>query len=206
MQTQHYNTAILPIINTLTELDGISFAPSVVDLVKALNQCFLTSISIKQTELGSKVTQIIGGALILQTFLIMQSALVNKKVILIVDEVSIVQNPALIQILSEARKFGLTVILTQQYLMQVSANILQSILANTVNYFCFKVGREDSEVFVRNVNFEIDELFLKNKNDPRESQELAIKMLTDLNPRELIMRVMSNDQYCPPIKVKTLDI
>ena len=134
----------------------------------------------------------------------MQSKLTNKKVILVIDEVSVVQTPSLIQILSEARKFGLTVVLAQQYLLQVSGEILMSIFANMVNYYCFKLARDDAETVARNLNCEIDQYFLKNKNDPTEMQELAVKLLTDLNPREVITRIMSEERYFSPFKAKTV--
>ena len=108
--------------------------------------------------------------------------------------------------MSEARKFGLTVIFAQQYLMQVSGELLQSVFANVVNYFCFKMSRDDAEVIARNLNFEIDEYFLKNKNDPREMLELGTKLLTDLNPREVIVRVMADSRYCSPFKAKTVTV
>ena len=141
-----------------------------------------------------------------QIFTIMQAGLVKKKVVLMVDEVSVIQTPSLIHILSEARKFGLTVVLTQQYLMQVSADVLQSIFANMVNYFAFKLARDDAEIVAKNLNFEIDEFFLKNKNDPREVNELGVKILTDLNPREMVCRIMAAETYCSPFKAKTVSV
>jgi len=204
--TTKYQSAVLPIINLLSELDFINAIPEQVDLIQEMNANFLVSFPIKQTELGKNITKIVGGAMIQQIFTIMQAGLVKKKVILIIDEVSIVQSPSLIHILSEARKFGLTVILTQQYLMQVSADVLRSILANTVNYFCFKLSREDAEIAARNITCNIDEYFLEKKNDPRESLELSIKLMTDLNPREVIGRVLVSDTYSDAFKAKTVSV
>jgi len=53
---------------------------------------------------------------------------------------------------------------------------------------------------------EVDEYFLKNKNDPREKQELGTKILTDLDPQELICRVMSRNQFISPFKAKTVKV
>lgn len=206
LQSGQYTTAVLPVINLISELDFVTNVKEEVGLAEAINSHFLTTIPIKQTELGQNVTRLIGGAIIQQVFTIMQAGLVKKKVLLIVDEVSVVQTPSLVHILSEARKFGLTVVLTQQYLLQVSGEVLSSIFANTVNYFCFKLAREDADIVAKNLNFEIDEYFLKNKNDPRETQELGVKLLTDLNPQEVIARVMSDNRYSPPFKSKTVNV
>lgn len=204
--TSEYATAVLPVINLLSELDFINNAPSTIELKEQVNTNQLVSFPINQANLGSTVCRLVGGAIIQQVFTLMQAGLVNKKIILIVDEFSVVQTPSLIHILSEARKFGLTVIFAQQYLMQVSGELLQSVFANVVNYFCFKMSRDDAEVIARNLNFEIDEYFLKNKNDPKEMLELGTKLLTDLNPREVIARVMADSQYCSPFKAKTVTV
>ena len=204
--SSQYAVAVLPVINLISELDFIGNASREVSLADELNRNFLTCFPVKQTELGKNITRIIGGAIIQQIFTIMQAGLVKKKVVLMVDEVSVIQTPSLVHILSEARKFGLTVVLTQQYLMQVSADVLQSIFANMVNYFAFKLARDDAEIVAKNLNFEIDEFFLKNKNDPREVNELGVKILTDLNPREVVCRIMAAEIYCSPFKAKTVSV
>ena len=206
LYTSEYATAVLPIINLLSELDFINNAPNTVELEKQINTQALVSLPINQANLGTTVCRLVGGAIIQQIFTLMQSGKIAKKIILVVDEFSVVQTPSLIHILSEARKFGLTVIFAQQYLMQVSGELLQSVFANVVNYFCFKMSRDDAEVIARNLNFEIDEYFLKNKNDPREMLELGTKLLTDLNPREVIVRVMADSRYCSPLKAKTVTV
>lgn len=201
-----YSLTVLPILNLISELDFMESAGETVDLVEEVNNNFLTSISIRQSELGKNVTRVIGGAVIQEIYTMMISNQVKKKIILVVDEVSVVQTPSLVHILSEARKFGLTIVVIQQYMMQVSADILKSVFANVVNYFCFKLARDDAEVVVRNLNMEIDEYFLKNKNDPREIQELGTRILTDLNPMEVVCRVMADNKYISPFKSKTVKV
>jgi DNA helicase HerA-like ATPase len=204
--TSQYAVAVLPVINLLAELEFLGQVKEKRELADLMNSNFMVSVPIKQTELGSNVTKIIGGAMIQQVFTLMLSGKIKKKIILVIDEISVVQTPSLVHILSEARKFGLTVVMAQQYLMQVSGEILQSVFANMVNYFCFKLARDDAEVAAKNLNCEIDQYFLKNKNDPKEMQEMSVKLLTDLNPREVIARVMSDNRYYDPFKGKTVDV
>ena len=94
--------------------------------------------------MGEKVVKTIAGLLIQQIFLLAQARAFSQKIILIIDEVSVVQNPALASILSESRKFGLSVILTQQYFGQIEKNIQDSIFTNIYNYYVFKVSEEDA--------------------------------------------------------------
>lgn len=204
LYTTKYETGILPIINLISELDFVSNISNTTDLIKDINNNFLVSFPVKQTELGKNVTRIIGGSIIQQIFTVMQAGLIHKKVILVIDEVSVVQTPSLAHVLSEARKFGLTIIIAQQYLLQVSAEILSSVFANTINYFCFKIARDDAEIVARNLNCEIDEYFLHRKGDPNEIHELAVELLTGLNPREVVARLMVQSHYCSPFKAKTV--
>lgn len=201
-----YATAVLPILNLISEMDFIQNAPTTVDLAEHINNNFLTSISLRQSELGTRATKIIGGAIIQQIFTLMMAGKINKKVILAVDELSIVQTPSLAFILSESRKFNLSILIIQQYLMQISAELIKSVFANVVNYFCFKLAREDAEILAKTLNMEINEYFLKNKNDPREVQEIGTKILTDLNPQYVISRILAKNQYVIPFKSKAVNV
>ena len=73
--------------------------------------------------MGEKVVKTVAGLLIQQIFLLAQANAFNQRVILIIDEVSVVQNPALASILSEARKYNLFVFLTQQYFGQIEEDL-----------------------------------------------------------------------------------
>lgn len=206
IHTSQYSTIILPILNLISEVNFIDKDINHTELTKLINENLITVFPISKNKFGSRIVKIISGAIIQQIFSLAQEDQFNKKIVLIIDELSIIQNPSLIYILSEARKYGLTIILSQQYLSQVSPELLQSMMTNVVNYFCFKVNRSDAEILSRNLNMEIEEYFLKNKNDPREEMELGTKIITDLNPREIIVRIMSQNKYCSPFKGETINV
>jgi len=130
MQTRFYEIAIMPILVLIDELQFIpafSQRPQS-NLVDDLRSNFLTCFSLNRIYLGDKATKLIAGLIIQQLFLIAQRNLISKKIILIIDEVSIVENESLIYILSEARKFNLSLVLSQQYLTQISQELLKGIL------------------------------------------------------------------------------
>jgi DNA helicase HerA-like ATPase len=206
IHTSQYSTVVLPILNLISEIDFIDSNVKSSELADLVNENFLTILPITKNKFGSRTAKIVGGTIIQQVFSLAQDKKFNKKIILIIDEMSIIQNPALIYILSEARKYGLTLILSQQYLYQVTPELLQSITTNVINYFCFKVNRGDAEIISRNLNMEIEEYFLKNKNDPREEMELGTKIITELNPQEIIVRIINKDKYCSPFKGKTVNV
>jgi len=68
----------------------------------------------------------------------------NEHVFVIVDEFQILQNlPILATILSEARKFGLHLILAHQYLEQLTPDVRQAAIANAGLKFIFSTSGDD---------------------------------------------------------------
>src|SRR5690606_33942846 len=146
LRTQHYTEAIVPIISLVDEMQ---MQPALVNesdqsLVKLINDNFLTVFSLNKVSMGEKVVKTVSGLLIQQIFLLAQARAFNEKVILIIDEVSVIQNPALAQILAEARKYNLFVFLTQQYFGQIEKDIRDAIFTNVSNYYVFRVSEEDA--------------------------------------------------------------
>ena len=109
--------------------------------------------------------------------------------------------------LSEARKFNLFVVLTQQYLSQVDKELKDSIFANTSNYYCFRVSEEDATQLVGNLPMELQKEMLEEaKSKGIKEETVKVRMLTDLSPRECVVRVASNGLLLPCFKARTLDI
>ncbi len=207
-QTQKYESTILPIVNLINEYSLLSASINEADqhrLVSLINKHNVIFLSPNPSELGRNMVKLIGGALVQQIFMLMQSGMVKKKVILVIDEFSLVQNPAFAQILAEARKFGLTIIMSQQYLGQVDLELLQSMQANVSNLFCFKLNRADAEVVKRMMTLEISAVFESGKQFA-EIEEKKIELLTESNPRECIFRVVQDGNYMRPMKAGTVDI
>ncbi|MBI3620309.1 ATP-binding protein [Candidatus Roizmanbacteria bacterium] len=209
MQTQFYEVAIMPI---LVLIDELSFIPafsktSSNKLESILSNNFLTCFSLNRIYLGEKATRLIAGLIIQQIFLIAQRRSINKKLILIIDEVSIVENESLISILSEARKFNLSLFLSQQYLTQISPDLLRGILSNIYNYFIFKVSDEDARVLTKNLQMKFpDEILAAEKDKGLSESDLKRDLLVNLNPRECLVRVFSKLKFYPCFKGRIMDV
>lgn len=205
MQTKYYESVILPILALIDELNflpsfnGKQSQSSLQDLV---NSRYLVYFPLNRIYLGDKALKLISGLIIQQIFLLVQSNLINRKVLLIIDEVSLIENRAFISILSEARKFGLSLFLAQQYLTQISSELLNSILSNVYNYFIFKVSSDDAKVLSKNISMEV---FAEDQKSSDE-ENLKIKFLTSLNPRECLVRVFCKEQFLTAFKGRTIDI
>ncbi len=210
LRTQSYNEAILPIVSLVDEMQ---LQPAMSQqnensssLAKLISGNFLTVFSLNKVSMGEKVVKTVAGLLIQQIFLLAQARAFSEKVILIVDEVSVVQNPALAQILAEARKYNLFVFLTQQYFGQIEKNLQDAIFANTSNYYVFRVSEEDARALEGNLTIELPkETLLEGKEVGNKETEIRTRMLTSLNVRECLLRLSSEGQILPVIKAKTMD-
>lgn len=209
LRTKYYNESISPIVSLIDEmqLQPTLVSEGELSLSATIQNNFLTVFSLNKVSMGEKVVKTVAGLLIQQIFLLAQARAFNQRVLLIIDEVSVVQNPALAQILSEARKFNLTVILTQQYFGQIDQELQAAIFSNVYNYYTFKVSEEDARALEGNLTIELPKELVEaehEKGGPGE-QEIRVKIMTELHPRECLVRVLANGQVVPAIKARTLD-
>lgn len=208
MQTKFYEIAIMPI---LVLIDELSFIPafyskqSANKLETILSDNFLTCFSLNRIFLADKATRLIAGLIIQQVFLIAQKRNINKKIILIIDEVSLVENESMVSILSEARKFDLSLFLSQQYLTQITPNLLKAVLSNVYNYFIFKVSDDDARILTKNLEVKFpDDFLIAAKEKGGSEEDLKRELLITLNPRECLVRIFSEGKFHPCFKAKTL--
>ena len=131
-----------------------------------------------------------------QLLTIIQERVIGEHIIFIIDEVAVIENPILSRYLSEARKYNLSLILAGQYFSQISDELKNSIFANVINYFIFRVSKLDANVLVDNFNMKIA---------LGDSKDLKVKLLTELNNRECIVRIGVNGIMMPAFKGMTLN-
>lgn len=207
-RTQYYEVTILPLVSMVDEMQ---LQPSLVgesetSLAHVIQENFLTVFSLNKVSMGEKVVKTVAGLLIQQIFLLAQSRMLGQKIILVIDEVSVVQNPAIAQILAEARKFNLTIILSQQYFGQVDKDLRDAIFANVYNYYAFKVSEEDARLLEGNLNIEIPKEIIESQHAKGIGEsETRVKMMIELHPRECLVRVLANGQITPALKARTVD-
>lgn len=209
IRTQHYSQAISPIVTLIEELQ---LQPALLNetdssLAKTIQDNFVTVFSLNKVSMGDKVVKTVAGLLIQQIFLLAQAKAFGQKVILVIDEVSVVQNPALASILAEARKFNLTVILSQQYFGQIEKGLRDAILSNVLNYYIFRVSEEDARALEANLTIELPKEVLRHMaaRGLKES-DVRTRLMTELHPRECLARLTANGQILPTIRARTVDI
>lgn len=210
LRTQYYNETISPIVSLVEEMQMQPSLGEQGDSSESLRHIInghpLTIFSLNKVSMGEKVVKTVAGLLIQQIFLLAQARSFNEKIILIIDEVSVVQNPAIAQILAEARKYNLFVFLTQQYFGQIEKGLQEAIFTNVSNYYTFRVSEEDARALEGNLTIDLPkELLLEEKEIGNKEQELKVRILTSLNNRECLLRLSVNGQILPCVKAKTLD-
>ena len=199
LKTKSYGEAISPIIGFIDEMEMIPIFNSEQNnenLKNSIHDNFLTLFSLDRTKLGDKVIKTISGLIMQQLLTIIQKQEIDEHIIFIIDEVAVVENPILSRYLSEARKYNLSLILSGQYFNQISDELKNSIFANIINYFIFRVSKLDANVLVDNFDMKIP---------LDDSRDRKIKLLTELNNRECIVRLDSNGVLLPAFKGITLD-
>lgn len=208
IRTKYYNEALMPIISLVDEMQ---LQPALINggdvsLTKTIQENFLTVFSLNKVSMGEKTVRTVAGLLIQQIFLLAQARVFGQKIILIIDEVSVIQNPALSSILAEARKFNLTIILTQQYFGQIEKSLQDAIFANVYNYYVFKVSEEDARALEGNLNIELPKTISSNEvSNSKEDVTAKVKIMTELNPRECLVRLSAKGTINPALKVKTVE-
>lgn len=97
--------------------------------------------------------------------------------------------------------------LTQQYFGQVEKDLRDAIFANVFNYYTFKVSEEDARALEGNLNIELPKAIIENEKSKGVSEaEIKVRMMTELHPRECLVRLLSNGQIVPALKVRTMDM
>ena len=161
-----------------------------------ISENFCTIFSLDQITLGLNITKILAGFAMWQILQLVQAHSFNEHIILVIDEVSLIENPIVNRFLSEARKYNLSLILAGQYFDQISEKLQKSIFTNVVNYFTFRVSRLDAIILEKNMQME---MAVKNSFFKRS------KLLTELNDRECIVRIAKDGRMLSSFKGRTLD-
>ena len=211
MRTKYFNEAILPIVSLVDEMQMqeslASSDENATSLNSIINNNFLTVFSLNKVSMGEKVVKTIAGLLIQQIFLLAQARSFNEKIILIIDEVSVVQNPALSAILAEARKYNLFVFLTQQYFGQIEKTLQDAIFTNVDNYYVFRVSEEDARSIEGNLSIEVPkEIMMTEKEKGLKESDVRVRILTNLHSRECLLRLSDQGRILPCIKARTVDV
>lgn len=125
-----------------------------------------------------------------------------------VDEFQNYATESFAEILSEARKYGLSLTLAHQSLEQLDHKLRAIILGNAKNFALFRLGREDAELLVKHI-MDIDPFAWKLRTESGytflsigEQWEEGISYLVNLPTQVAILKTMG----CDPTPFRTYDL
>lgn len=190
LKNQSYSEAIAPIISFLDEMELVFQNLGTKTLKEQIDNNFVTIFSLDSMKLGTHTIKTISGFLMQQMLYVAMQKEIDEHIIFMVDEVSVLENPVLSRMLSEARKYGLSLVLAEQYFDQISEALKNSIFANVQNYYVFRVSIKDAEELKNHLEMNIDE-------------DKKIKLLSTLKDRECIVRLYKKGTLYPAMKAKT---
>lgn len=199
LKTKSYPEAIAPIIAFIDEmqlLPSFNYEGKQENLKNTIQNHFISLFSLDQTKLGEKVTKTISGLVMQQLLQLVQSYSFDEHIIFIIDEVAVVENPIIKRFLSEARKYNLSLMLAGQYFNQISDDLQKAIFANVINYYIFRIPRQDAMRLESNIQMEVG---------VRNSYIIRMKLFSELNNRECIVRVSKDGIILPAFKAITTD-
>ncbi len=191
LKSKSYQEAISPIIAFLDEMELLPVfqeKQKLPEIKELIQNHTLTIFSLDQSSLGAKVTKTISGLVMQQLWELAKSYTYSEPILLVIDEVSVIENPILSRLLSEARKYNLSVILIQQYFNQITEDLRKSIFANVLNYYVFRVSKSDALLLENNLQMEVA---------VHNSYKVRLKLLTELKNRECIVRISHNRRITP---------
>ena len=166
-----------------------------IDLEEMLRPSNLVLFRISKAELGEGLLQLLAPSIILRLwFYVLERALLNKPrtpVIVFIDEFQNMAGlPVVETILSEARKYGLHLVMAHQHTRQIPDELLQSVFSNTGVKIVFRVG-----------GHEVDKL---SRLD-RDFADKIARALTSLTIGRALVQLTARpgEQQPPPVIVRT---
>jgi len=145
------------------------------------SRIFLANLS--KGKMGDSATSLLGSLLVTKMFLaalrrVDQPEEARKDFYLYIDECQNLATPIFASILSEARKYRLNLVLSHQYLAQLSPDILQAVLGNIGTLISFRLGAEDALTLAPEFTPEVSAQDLENTGKHQIYIKLAVNGLT----------------------------
>lgn len=153
---------------------------STIAIDDVMNSGKILLANLSQGRLGEDNSALLGAMLITKLQLVAMRRVnieesQRRDFFMYVDEFQNFATTSFIKILSEARKYRLSVMLANQYMAQIPEDVQNAILGNAGTVTCFALGASDSEILHK----EFAEVFSQNDLVNLSRHQIAIKMMID---------------------------
>jgi len=215
--------AIAPIQNKVGQFLSTSLirnivgqVKSTIDLREVMDEGKILIMNLSKGRIGEDASSLMGAMMITKLQLAAMSRIEvpeaeRRDFYLYVDEFQNFATESFANILSEARKYHLDLILAHQYIAQLDEIVRPAIFGNVGTIVCYRVGAEDAEFLAKEfapqfdetdlVNLDKYEVYVKLMIDGITSEPFSATTLPPLSRiegnREKIIRV-SREHYAEP--------
>ncbi len=167
---------------------------SSIDLEKIMNEGKILILNLSQGKLGEDNSALLGAMIITQIQLAAmgrayQHEEERRDFFLYVDEFQNFATHSFIKILSEARKYRLSLTLANQYIEQIDEDVQKAIFGNIGTLISFVMGARDAKIFTQ----EYAEIYTEND-------------LVSLGRFETVMKLSIDGMSSAPFPAKTLPL
>lgn len=218
--------AIIPLVNKLGQFLSNPLLHYIfgqkdnkVDIQKIMNEGKILLINLSKGKLGEENSSFFGSMFITK---IHQAGMARadiseeerKDFYLYVDEFHNVVTDTFINVITEARKYGICATLAHQYRAQLPIQIMATILGNVANIVIFRVGGDDAKFFEKEmtpvfkdkdmINLGMQEFYIKmtidgETHDPFSAETLKILSPTHPSYKNEIIEY-NHKTYCLPLE------
>ena len=200
--SQQFNTeAIMPILNKVWQLLSVDILKNIfssvenkLDFRQAMDEKKILLIKLPKGKLQEEIMGFLWAMFVTKMF---QAAMSRQSLakdqrtpfFLYVDEFQNFATDTFNEILSEARKYGLGLVVAHQFIKQIPPGISDSLFGNVGTIVSFRISSEDA-------------LYMKNHFEPfLDAYDLA-----NLNQRELYCKMLVRWQVKDPFSLRTLHV
>ncbi len=218
--------AIIPLVNKLGQFLSNPLLRYIfgqhdnkIDLEKIMNEGKILLINLSKGKLGEENSSFFGSMFVTKIF---QAGMARasmkeeqrKDFYLYVDEFQNVVTDTFVNILTEARKYGICLTVAHQYRSQLTSQIQSTILGNVASVIIFRVGGDDASFFEKEmtpvfkakdmINLGMQEFYVKmtidgETHDPFSAETLNVLPPTHISFKERIVEE-SRRQYALPVE------
>lgn len=153
---------------------------STISLESVMNEGKILIANLSQGRLGEDNAALLGAMLITKLQLVAMRRVnipekERKDFYLYIDEFQNFATSSFIKILSEARKYRLSIMLANQYMAQIPEDVQKAILGNAGTIVTFALGATDADI----LHGEFAEVFAQNDLVNLSKFQIAIRMMID---------------------------
>lgn len=163
------------------------------DVRKAMDEQKIILVNISKGRVGEDASRLLGGLLITKIQLAAMSRIdiaqkERKDFVLFVDEFQNFATSSFANILSEARKFNLSLVVAHQYVAQMDEQVRDAVFGNVGTIVSFRVGAEDADLLEKEF-----------------SPEFMAQDIVNLGKRELYLKLMIDGVASKAFSARTMD-